>query len=435
MGLMFDQKIKTYAINLDHRHERRDHIIGEFAAKNEFDFRVYPAIKNKRGNVGLWQTIREIIADEFFELTSEFVIVCEDDHEFTSQYSMSFLHQILSDARDLEADLILGGVSWFHSAVQARNNLFWVDTFNGFQFAIVFKSIYKAILDFEYNNSVHADFTISRLTDKKFCIFPFISIQREFGYSDITRKNAISNHLKEIFDKTFAVLENLQIIRQIYGFFCQSKVKDEINDYSNMVLQISVIAEEKNNDLVVKQFFGRREFDVSYHVLSETEGNLEIELWSILTRRINRALEEEEDFIIVSNGHLKFSDNYFSSNLINGIIKAHALGAKILTGISEGEDQICYLGGDIYWVNSISSTNFLVVFKDFFHDMLMYDFQNSDVVSDVLSNLTANKFALFPFIIEHIPNVATINKRFYDDPALRFAKIKAVTLKYADSCE
>ena len=49
-------KISVYVPNLQERIERKDSIIKQFKMKREFVLTIVPAIKNKIGAWGLWQT-------------------------------------------------------------------------------------------------------------------------------------------------------------------------------------------------------------------------------------------------------------------------------------------------------------------------------------------------------------------------------------------
>jgi len=85
--------------------------------------------------------------------------------------------------------MLSGGYSWFGNAIQVSERLFWADKFNGMQFTIVFHKFYQSILDADFVESVVTDISLSDITNNKFVMYPFISVQSDFGYSDVTRKN------------------------------------------------------------------------------------------------------------------------------------------------------------------------------------------------------------------------------------------------------
>jgi hypothetical protein len=207
--------ITVNAVNLNFRKDRKQHILSQYKNKAEFSLNIIPAIEHERGATGLWQTIQGVVKKEM-NANNDFFIFCEDDHEFTSHYSSDFLMNCIQKAIDLDADILSGGVSWFHNGIQVSNNLFWIDVFNGLQFTVIFKKFYQVLLNANFGDTVVADFSISTLTDKKFVIFPFISTQKEFGYSDITSHNNTEGCINAIFTAASNRLEILNKVRKFY---------------------------------------------------------------------------------------------------------------------------------------------------------------------------------------------------------------------------
>ena len=50
-------------------------------------------------------------------------------------------------------------------------------------------------------------------------LYPFISRQKDFGYSDVTASNNNKGHIEDLFDKTEARLDKLMDIFQKHGGF------------------------------------------------------------------------------------------------------------------------------------------------------------------------------------------------------------------------
>ncbi|WP_293928014.1 hypothetical protein [Sphingobacterium sp. UBA6320] len=178
-------EIPTYIINLKSRLERRKYILEQFNGKKIFNVRVFEAIEHENGRIGLWKTITKII-HEASKLNYDFVLLCEDDHEFTEQFSEEKLLTCIEEATLLNADILLGGICSYKNCKRISPNLISVNEFACTQFTIVFKKMYKKILDAQFTDLDCADFKLSELTHKKYIIFPFISIQRDFGYSDVS---------------------------------------------------------------------------------------------------------------------------------------------------------------------------------------------------------------------------------------------------------
>ncbi|WP_144009383.1 glycosyltransferase family 25 protein [Pedobacter nyackensis] len=208
--------IKTFAINLKKRPDRRKHIMQEFKLKSEFDFSLAEAVEHKNGAIGLWKTIRNIVANESCS-SLEYIIISEDDHEFTTPYNKEALFRAIEEAKEKNADVLMGGVSWFSDAVQVSSNLFWVDQFTGTQFVVVYKKFFDKIINTHFNQGDTADRKIAELTVNKFMMYPFISIQKEFGYSDATTKNNVDGYVTQIFDKTSEKLVHLVKVGSFYN--------------------------------------------------------------------------------------------------------------------------------------------------------------------------------------------------------------------------
>lgn len=211
------QAIPTYVINLEHRTDRKTSIINEFANREEFNITIVSAISHPIGAIGLWQTMCHIIT-KAKEGKVPFVLICEDDHHFTDNYSPENLNVAIQYAQKHLTDVLLGGISWFDIVLQVSPNLFWVNTFNATQFMIVFDSCYDQILYTRFDDGENADFKISSLTDNILVMYPFISIQKEFGYSDVTLKNEERGWITNLFETKNGQLTQLVDVRKFYEY-------------------------------------------------------------------------------------------------------------------------------------------------------------------------------------------------------------------------
>jgi hypothetical protein len=208
-------KIAVHAVNLAHRTDRKAHIQQQFADREEFELYVVPAIEHSRGAYGLWQTIRQIVQSEV-EKKSEYFILCEDDHTFTEAYTLELLTDCIRQAQQLDADILSGGVSWFNSGMQVRDQLYWIDKFNGLQFTVFFKKFYESFFRADFGEHPVVDINISGITDNKFMIYPYISTQKEFGYSDVTSMNAKEGYVDSIFNASISRFEKMSKVRKYY---------------------------------------------------------------------------------------------------------------------------------------------------------------------------------------------------------------------------
>lgn len=208
--------IQVYVPNLPNRKDRKASIINQFADKPQFFLSVLKPKEDKNGYVSLWKTFFNAVVEEN-KRNSKYFIFCEDDHVFTDDYNFEMLLSLVDTAQKLSADLLLGGVSWIDEPLQVGDNLFWLNKFNGMQFSIVFNSFYKKILSTEPTGWNHVtDIYLSELSSSIFVAFPFLSIQKEFGYSDVTENNNILGHVESLFLKTYNRLFLLDKVRKYY---------------------------------------------------------------------------------------------------------------------------------------------------------------------------------------------------------------------------
>jgi len=220
-----DARIPVFAINLKHRIDRYESIKQEFLGKPEFNVEIVEGLSHELKTVSLWQTIKGIIRSNLQD-TADFIIICEDDHQFTDHYNPSQLLQHIHEARVCGADILCGGISSCKNGIRISNSLFWVERFTGLQFSVIFKKFFPEILSAHFGEYDVADHKISSLTDKKFVVHPFISIQKEFGYSDVTVINNNTGRVEQLFKDTS---EKLDILRKVSEFYIKKNNLYESN--------------------------------------------------------------------------------------------------------------------------------------------------------------------------------------------------------------
>lgn len=207
--------MEVFVINLKRRIDRKEHTINQFKNKSEFNLTIVEAIEHQNGAIGLWQTFRKILKNAK-QLNEEFIIICEDDHLFTSHYNKEILLKAVEESKRKGADVLLGGVSWFDSVLQIDKGLFWTNRFNATQFTIIYKWFYDKLLEADFTEYDTADIKISSLTDSVMVMYPFISIQKEFGYSDVTSKNGEEGYVENLFENRANNLQQLNTVASYY---------------------------------------------------------------------------------------------------------------------------------------------------------------------------------------------------------------------------
>lgn len=192
--------LPVYVINLKDRIDRRKHIKAQFRGKKEFKLTWIDAVEHPIGAVGLWKSMVKAV-ETAIENDDDIMIICEDDHTFTSAYSKEYLLASIIGANEQGAELLSGGIGGFGTAVPVAANRYWVDWFWCTQFIVVFKPLFQKILDYDFKDTDTADGVLSAIAKDKMTMYPFVSIQTDFGYSDVTRANdeisgMITNHFK-----------------------------------------------------------------------------------------------------------------------------------------------------------------------------------------------------------------------------------------------
>lgn len=213
-----DFYIPTYVINMKERLDRKKHIIAEFKGRDEFDVTYMDACTHTIGAVGLWNSIVRIIRLAI-ENEDDVIVICEDDHYFTKNYSKEFLIENILEAHEQGADVLSGGIGGFGYAVPIARNRYWVDWFWCTQFIVVYKKFFRKIIDYAFKENDTADGVISQISNNKMVLYPFISRQKEFGYSDITQNNKDNPGLiTQLFQQADAYLSAIHKVSNFYNY-------------------------------------------------------------------------------------------------------------------------------------------------------------------------------------------------------------------------
>jgi hypothetical protein len=391
--------IPIFVINLKSRIERRNFISLQFINRKEFDFFLIQAFEHKIGAVGLWNSIRYILTD-LIKAEDEYVILCEDDHQFTNSYSRDKLYKCINEAKEKNVDILSGGVSGFTSAIKISDNLYWVEKFSGLQFTIIFKKFFPIILNASFTKRDAADYKLCLLTGNKFFIYPFLSIQKEFGYSDVTFGNNEKGHVENAFKDSD---EKAKIINNVSTFYeqqLQAAVVESFAGIESVVIPAYIIHQPTEClSAIEKQFAGKEEFNVIIIKACEQKVK-EFSLWQSLKKIIKKAIENDDDVIIICRENHQFTKHYERSHFIKLIWQAGLLGCNVLTGGMKTFNLALPITDNIFWIDSFQSSAFFVIYKSFHKKILQESFCDSDTLESKFSEMTSNKMTLHPFISE-----------------------------------
>ncbi|MBD5351554.1 MAG: methyltransferase domain-containing protein [Bacteroides sp.] len=396
------EKLQVYAVNLAARTERRESIIGEFEGRDEFELHIVPAIEHRNGPYGLWQTFYGIV-EEQERRGSEFFIFCEDDHVFTEAYSQDTLLHYIRIAQSLDADLLSGGMSVCRNPVEVAPGLFWVNWFNGMQFTVIFRRCYPKILAAKTTEGYAVDIQLSYLAKRKYVMAPYISIQREFGYSDATSINEEEGRVTRFFQKNESLLAQLHKVRNHYSAISPDTLRAIMSaDVSRAFIPTYVINLPERTDRlehIRKEFEGRPEFDL--HIVEASRHEIgAIGLWQSICRIITEAKESDEDFVLICEDDHFFTEAYNRERLLHQIMLAGAMGAQMLSGGIGDFSNLVPLPGGVAWIDRFWCTQFIVIYRNAYDLILSAPFSLRDVADEKLSALLTAKMVTVPFISE-----------------------------------
>lgn len=214
-----DLYLPVYAINLKERIDRRKHLEKQFEGKSEFNVTYVDAIEDTIGAVGLWKSMVECVKLAK-ERKEDIIIICEDDHTFTENYTKEYLFNNIISCSDQGCELLSGGIGGFGVSIPVDRNRYWVDWFWCTQFIVIFESLFDKIIEYDFKDNDTADGVLSVISDNPMTLYPFISIQKDFGYSDVTRSNnEISGLITKHFQNSnFRLSKMYNASRKFYRF-------------------------------------------------------------------------------------------------------------------------------------------------------------------------------------------------------------------------
>ena len=206
-------QITTYVINLPQRAERRKHIEEQFFDKPEFIVHFIQAESDVIGAVGLWKSITKIVKHAMYNTDDDVILICEDDHVFTEIYDRdAFFHNIIQGAK-YNTHIIFGGIGGGHNIISVSNNLYWVDMAWCTQFMVIFREAFSLILESLFSEIDVADEFLCKILPNKLVIWPFISVQQDFGYSDVTMLNARPGNITQLFENMNKKFEKYNTVK------------------------------------------------------------------------------------------------------------------------------------------------------------------------------------------------------------------------------
>lgn len=396
-------KIPVYAVNVAKRIERKEHIINEFKNKYEFDLIIFTAIYNNNGALSLWETIVEITKIEK-NSKSNFFILCEDDHCFSKNYKFEYLQNAINFANRNNIDILLGGVSWFKGAIQIDCNIFWVDTFTGLQFTIIFNHFYDSIINTKFTIGNASDLLISKISNKKIVMYPNISIQKEFGYSDVTLRNNKKGFVENLFRQTSIKFQGLIKINKYFSEKRNSSLTYNIDSDEVFISTIIISNKSKLNETYQIEFANRMEFKIVEEINRNDTSFFEY------ICEIIRKYQHTEDALVICSDEFKFNSNYNTQLFVKNILLANDMGIPIIIGYAEYFSNIYKVNDNLLWIDACDNIDFIVIMKNGYNLINTYKKKKYISKDKFISDITSNKLCFYPFIGKNNINKKKINE-------------------------
>lgn len=393
--------IDVYIPNLPHRVDRSLSIMEQFAGRKEFNPHIITPIRHKSAVRSLWETFVECVREEQAK-DSLYFIFCEDDHHFTPFYNFSVLEEAIARAQESHADLLSGGMSWVGLPVQMPfRHIFCVDRFTGMQFTVLFRQSYTKILAAADNSGDATDIYLSKILDRKMVMFPFVSIQQEFGYSDVTPLNNTPQRVDSLFLKTEGILRILDKVRghfrQLEGRIPLDISKEVVEDFQIVTHIIHLPERQERELLLCSQYADRKEFNIaSIKACRHKRGATG--LWQSICQAVLHGKLSGEDAILICEDDHIFTESYEKRKFIQFVYQAGAYGANLLSGGIGGFSNAVRVVEGLHWVDWLWCTQFIVIYSNAYDIILQADFRETDVADEFLSKILPNKMVIYPFI-------------------------------------
>ena len=162
---------------------------------------------------------------------------------------------------------------------------------------------------------------------------------------------------------------------------------DEIKTFADNYY-INTFCFYNNRNKYQEYFSKKKEFRIHWIKSTSPSPNInQKNLNSILTRSI----QEEDDVIIICFDNYRFKRNYSKYSLFKYILMAKFYQADILFGNGSEMDCMCKIQDELYWVNSIKKSNFIVLYRKFFNKILDINLLNSKSFPETISALSHDK--------------------------------------------
>ncbi len=154
-------------------------------------------------------------------------------------------------------------------------------------------------------------------------------------------------------------------------------------------------------EFINEQFNSKTEFEVHLSYLNTSNRDYySYGEFQKLVSIVKAAKSNDDQIIIIARSSHTFTKNYSFSTLLKQIHLANQFGAKILYGSASGHQDAIYIKNNLFFINEVGKTSFFILYRDSFDLILNFSYHTDSFsnIDKTLTNLTSNKFLLYPFI-------------------------------------
>ncbi|UKJ07505.1 hypothetical protein [Solitalea lacus] len=423
-SIKFD-KISVYAFNSENADGEYVGLVERFAKYSVFSLKLVNAEGGRGPEIDLLQAIKSAVLSAQQE-ERQFFLLCNTSHYFTNDFSYDNFLSIISEADKKNADYLLGGLTRFRSPFQVSENLYWVEKFLGIHFMVIFQRSYEKILGAELGRAQSVHELLSSISESKFIINPLISIQEDIQY-DFEDDNGKQSNIVQAYLNSKQLLNNLNNIRTFYRE--HQSIWDPVILEEPVAIPTYILNLPERTDRLAHikgQFEGRTEFDITFVEACRHEIGA-VGLWQSIRKIVRMAIDNDDDVIVICEDDHQFTPYYNRDYFLKNVLEAHSQRTDYLNGGIAIFNNAVMVAENRFWVDIARCTQFIILYRSFFQKVLDSPY-NDDVLADVkLSELTANKLALHPFI--------SIQKDFgYSDVTAVFNNKEGLSTKMFNEC-
>ncbi|NQX43429.1 hypothetical protein SAMN05421820_11766 [Pedobacter steynii] len=434
-------KVPVYVCNCTETDEDYLGISERFSNLNEFLLQAVDGEEQINQELRLLQSLKNAVncaknADQ------KFMVVCNTSHYFTKEYSFeAFIDHIREGELSL-ADFLTGGLRWFNSAFQVTDNLYWIDSFSGVHFLVIYQRSYQKILEVMLNGDQDVHTVLSSVSQNKLMIHPFVSVQEDVPVA--LMDHIVDSAVAKVFFNANQLLHTLNDIAVFY------REHQAIADLSTLQEQIVIptyiinLSERPERLAHIKQQFKDRKEFMTTIVEACVHEIGAVGLWKSIRKIIKIAIENDDDVIVICEDDHEFTPQYTRDYFLKNVLEAYSQGTDYLNGGIAAFENCVLVGQNRFWTDRPTCTQFIVIYGSFFQKILDAPYDDTVLADAMLANLTANKIALHPFIstqrdfgYSDITALFDNNKgtvgRMFSDCDRKFSRIRAAYHRYHKS--